>query len=45
MVVRIASSVYRRFRCWYRYTLMVVQISYAKQEESKREEESYSNIN
>ena len=32
---------------WYRYILMLIQISYAttKQEDSKQEEESYSNIN
>ena len=47
-----ATSVYRAvFYYWYRYILMVIQISYAtdKQEDSKGggggEEESYSNIN
>ena len=44
-------SVYRAvFYYWYRYILVVIQISYAtdKQEDSKGEggeEESYSNIN
>ena len=46
--VRIAFCLPPFLLYWYRYILMVIQISYAstKQEDSKQEEEeSYSNIN
>ena len=46
--VRIAFCLPPFLLYWYRYILMVIQISYAttKQEDSKqKEEESYSNIN